>query len=95
VIQKMPSSYRGSALICQYGNTASRADPARAIGSSGPLPGSHGTWGHKVLLSPRIPAYPRSGRKAMPGLSRRRSRVRVPSLPLSHSAWKWDFLLPV
>jgi hypothetical protein len=36
----------------------------------------------KSLLSPGIPAYPRLSRKAMTGLSRRRSRVRVRSLRL-------------
>ena len=37
----------------------------------------------KVLLERVIPAYPRSARSAVTGLSRRRSRVRVPSLPSS------------
>jgi hypothetical protein len=39
--------------------------------------------GREALLSPGIPAYPAQPGSAMSGLSRRRSRVRVPSLPLS------------
>jgi hypothetical protein len=64
------------------GNYPSRADPARGFRKSPPAPANHrndkGAKPCSHCKSPRFPAQPGS---AMTGLSRRRSRVRVPSLP--------------
>ena len=45
----------------------------------------------KSLLSSGIPAYPAQAWRAKPGLSRRRSRVRVPSLP--YKSWTSEYVL--
>ncbi len=73
---------RMSLSVFHMGNNSSRADPGRGSRKHPPAPAnSRNDRGRKACLrgkSPPIPAQPGS---AKTGLSRRRSRVRVPSLP--------------
>jgi hypothetical protein len=50
--------------VCQYGNDSSRPDPARGSRKFPQVPADprNGSGG-KGLLTPQIPAYPRSARK--------------------------------
>jgi hypothetical protein len=77
-------SHTGLDSFATTGNDASRADPARCSRNFPQVPadprkatGGNPCYGGK---SPPIPAQPGT---ATTGLSRRRSRVRVPSLPLN------------
>ena len=73
-------------MVYNSGNDASRADPARGPRRFPPAPGNPRQARSETPCSggesPPIPAQSASGKT---GLSRRRSRVRVPSLPLKTS----------
>ena len=55
--------------------------PHEVAGSSHPDPVTPASRWPKTLLAGQIPVYPAQPASARTGLSRRRSRVRVPSLP--------------
>jgi hypothetical protein len=84
------------ASFAETATSASRADPVRGCRNYPRVPGNpHNPRGRKACSrreSPHIPAYPGS---AVTGLSRRRSRVRVPSLPFEKYAQIAVFLSTV
>ena len=81
------------ALVCSCDNTSSRTHPAGGRPKLQPTPANRRNVGGEKTRSrresPPIPAYPGS---TMTGLSRRRSRVRVPTLPLKISCRSASFV---
>ena len=71
-------------FVRQSGNVASRAHPARGSRRLPPTPASSRNDTRRKPCSRRkSPTIPAHAGTAVTGLSRRRSRVRVPSLPLN------------
>jgi len=83
-------------FVCRNDNEASRADPARGHRKPSPTAGDSRNLRVGKPCSRRestpIPAQPRSGKT---GLSRRRSRVRVPSLPSLKVPANRHYVLPM
>jgi hypothetical protein len=79
-------------LFANTGNDSSRADPAGGSRKLPQVPANprNGSAG-KPCTRRKSPPIPAQAGSAMTGLSRRRSRVRVPSLPSRRLPCKWAY----